>query len=340
MRYNILIGGKAGQGIDALSQLLSALFVKRGLYVFNCRDYQSLIRGGHNFNIICISDKPVHSNDSNIDLLVALDDLTFEEHKSELAEDHLVLTGNPEAKSIFLDVKQLGKAANVAFAGAVAKICGGKLDDLLNVIKTQFREEFYESNRKAAEEYFNKDYGIKVNFPESANKTAPISGSEAIARGAIDVGIQRYFGYPMTPATGVHNQLQNRQNKDLHVFNYENEIGCINAAIGASFSGKRTMTGTAGGGFDLMSEAVSFAGMAEIPIVIHLAQRPGPGTGLPTYTAQADTDIALYAGHGDFPRVVIAPGDAAEGYEKTVEAVYFAEKFNIPVIIFTDKHML
>lgn len=99
------------------------------------------------------------------------------------------------------------------------------------------------------------------------------------------------------------------------------------------------MVGTSGGGFDLMSEALSLTGIAEVPLVFYLAQRPGPATGVATYQAQGDLNIARHAGHGEFPRVVVAPGDAKEAEELTTEAFYFSQTFKIPSIILSDKHL-
>jgi len=99
------------------------------------------------------------------------------------------------------------------------------------------------------------------------------------------------------------------------------------------------MIGTSGGGFDLMTESLSLCGMAEVPLVFYLAMRPGPSTGVATYTSQADLNLALYSGHGEFPRIVLAPGDPKEAIELTNQAFYFSQKFKIPSIIVSDKHL-
>jgi len=144
----------------------------------------------------------------------------------------------------------------------------------------------------------------------------------------------------MTPATNaMHELAKNQLKNNLMVFQSENEIAAANMALGASFSGAKVMTGTSGGGFDLMGEALSLQGISEIPLTVYLASRTGPGTGVPTYTAQADLDIALRAGHGEFPRFVIAPGNPIETVEKTSEALYLAEKFRTLSVILSDKHL-
>ena len=167
-----------------------------------------------------------------------------------------------------------------------------------------------------------------------------MTGSHAIAVGAVNSGIDLYIAYPMTPATGVMHELAGMQKNNKHmVFEAENEIAVVNSALGASFAGAKTMIGTSGGGYDLMCEGLSLQGMSEVPLVVYLASRPGPGTGVPTYSTQSDLDIALRGGHGEFPRVVIAPGDPSEAIEKTNEAFYLAQKFNSLAIVLSDKHV-
>ncbi len=167
-----------------------------------------------------------------------------------------------------------------------------------------------------------------------------MTGSQGIAFGAVNSGIDIYFGYPMTPATPVLHELASLQEKNkFMVFQPENEIAAVNQALGASFAGAKTMTGTSGGGFDLMTEGLSLQGQSEIPLVVYLASRPGPSTGVPTYSMQDDLDVALRAGHGEFPRIVIAPGDAIECIEKTNEAFYLSQKFNTLTILLSDKNL-
>lgn len=328
MRLNILIGGEAGQGINKVSGIVSSVLTKHGYFTFNYRDYQSLIRGGHNFNVLSISDKRVGSHESKLDGIVALDEKTLNLHKDELKKDSFVL----DSKGF----KDLGRNLNIALAGALIKILGIDKDILLKGIEKAFKN-------KEAEEAAEKGYATqksKFNLKKLDKKITIISGSKAIATGAINSKIDLYIAYPMTPATPVlHELAKKQQENNLMVFQPENEIAVVNSALGSSFAGARTMIGTSGGGFDLMSEALSLQGQSQVPLVVYLASRPGPGTGVPTYTSQADLDIALRAGHGEFPRVVIAPGDPIEAEEKTNEAFHFAEKFNTLAIVLSDKHL-
>jgi len=163
---------------------------------------------------------------------------------------------------------------------------------------------------------------------------------KGVSEGAIKSGLDVYYAYPMTPATNVISELAEKQiENNILVLELESEIAVINSAIGSAITGAKAMIGTSGGGFDLMTEALSLVGMAEVPLVIYLASRPGPSTGVATYTAQGDLSMALHAGHGEFNRVVVAPGDPKEAEELTSQAFYFSQKFKIPVIVLSDKHL-
>ena len=327
MRLNILIGGKAGQGINRVSHIVASILNKLGYFTFNYRNYQSLIRGGHNFNVLSVSDKRVGSSESKVDGIVAHDDKTLEIHKPELKKQGFIIN--------YKGFEDERRNLNISLAGALIKVLGIDKKILIDEIAKQFDKQAVKSAERGYESQKQKFSLKKLN-----NKIEILSGSQAIAQGAINSGINLYLAYPMTPATGVLHELAGLQEKYGHlVFQPENEIAVINSALGASFAGAKTMVGTSGGGFDLMTEALSFSGMSEIPIVIYLASRPGPSTGVPTYTSQADLDIALRAGHGEFPRIVISPGDPIECIEKTNEAFYLAEKFSVPVIILSDKHL-
>ena len=326
MRLNILIGGKAGQGINAVSKIISHVLVKEGYFSFNYRDYPSLIRGGHNFNVLSISDKKVGSVESKIDGILALDDKTLE-HKKDLKKNGFVVKAS--------DFPDLGRNLNMAMAGALVKILCLDKKYFIEEIKEHFHSE---EAIRAGEIGYGKGES-KFKCMKMSNKIRIVSGSEAIAEGFINSGGEFYFAYPMTPATGVLHELGSSQNGMHRVFQAENEIAVINMALGCSFTGKKVMVGTSGGGFDLMTEALSFQGQSEIPLVVYLASRPGPGTGVPTYTSQGDLNVALRAGHGEFPRIVIAPGDPIECAEKVNEAMYLSEKFNCLSIVLSDKHL-
>jgi len=325
MRLNILIGGQAGQGINKVSEVVANVLAKEGYFVFNYRDYPSLIRGGHNFNILSISDKRVGSIESKLDGIIALDENTGAKHKKELGKEGFVVK--------FSDFKDLGRNLNIAMAGALIKILGFDEKVLLDEVGEELGKDAVEAAKLGYSEQ-EKKFDLK----KLKNKVGIISGTEAVAKGFENSGGDFYFAYPMTPATGVLHVLGSSQNGH-EVFQPENEIAVVNMALGCSFAGKKIMVGTSGGGFDLMTEALSMQGQTEIPLVMYLASRPGPGTGVPTYSMQCDLNVALKSGHGEFPRVVIAPGDPIECEEKTNEAMYLSEKFGCASIVLSDKHL-
>jgi len=328
MRLNILIGGKAGQGINKVSEIVSNVLVGQGYFTFNYRDYPSLIRGGHNFNVLSVSDEKIASHESVLDIIVALDDNTVDVHKDNLKKGGKIISFN--------DFEERGRNLNVVLAGALIKMLGIDKQALIDEVKSQFNNP---DSNAAAETGFDKVEKV-FDLKKLNNKISITSGTEAISEGAIASGIDLYIAYPMTPATGVLHVLAGRQQTEgFTVFQAESEISVVNAALGASFAGAKTMIGTSGGGYDLMTEGLSLQGQAEIPLVVYLAARPGPGTGVPTYTTQGDLDIALRGGHGEFPRVVIAPGDPKECVNATNEAFYLAEKFNNLSIVLSDKHL-
>jgi len=328
MRLSVLIGGKAGQGINKISQIISDIAANLGYYTFNYRDYPSIIRGGHNFNFLVISDKKVGSHTNEIDFILPMDEKTVSLHKNNLVKGGVILD--------YDKFKEFGRDLNVALASALIKLLGIDKKYLLDQIKKDLHS-------KSALEAAEKGYASqepKYKLKKLDNKISILSGSQAIAQGAINSGINLYIAYPMTPATGVLTELAAKQFEHGYmVFQPENEIAVVNAALGASFGGAKTMVGTSGGGFDLMTEGLSLQGIAKVPLVVYLSQRPGPGTGVPTYTTQSDLNLALRGGHGEFPRVVIAPGDVIEAIEKINEAFYFAEKFDCLSIVLSDKHL-
>ena len=329
MRLNIIIGGAAGQGINKVSTIVSQVLAKYGYYTFNYRDYQSLIRGGHNFNTLSISDSPISSHFASIDMIVALNKRTLETHKKALKKGGEIILAK--------EFKKEGRNLNIALAGVLLKILGIPLEELIKELKSEF--ESPEKAMAAAKKGYNSKEK-KHNLKKLSNKVEILSGSKAMAVGAKYAGLDIYIAYPMTPATNTLHEIAKSQLKNkMLVFQAENELSVINMAIGASFAGAKTMIGTSGGGFDLMGETLSLQGITEIPLVVYLASRVGPGTGVPTYTSQADLDIALRSGHGEFPRIVCAPGNPTENVEKVQELIYLSEKFKMLSILLSDKHL-
>lgn len=323
MRLNIIFGGPAGSGPNILTKVLGEALVKKGYFVFYSRDYQSLIRGGHNFNILTFSDEEVYSNDSSVDILVCLDELTKKIHEKNLKKGGIIVEG---------------KKQNMWFAGAIFKILGLEFKDLEKELKILERR-FEENMKEATEGYSSFEKKVELKKPKFAKRSFS-NGNKGISSGAIKSGLDVYYSYPMTPATPVMEELAKVQEKNNFLaLELENEIAVANAGVGSSITGAKAFVGTSGGGFDLMTETLSLTGIAQVPLVFYLCSRPGPATGVATYTSQGDLRMALGAGHGDFNRIVLAPGDPIEAEELTNQAFYLSHKFRVPSIIFSDKHL-
>ena len=367
-KISVMIGGEAGAGITRSGFLFAKACLRGGLYAFGTNDYQSLIRGGHNFYIVRADAEEIYSQADTIDLLLALNKETILRHKDGLVPGggivydggEIVLSdeewGRDDLKCYSVPLRETVKQLegemimrNTIALGASVALLDYDLEILNGVIKDTFKPKAAELNVNAAKtgydyarQHYAGDFDYRLERTSSAGKRKMfITGNEAVGLGAIRAGCKFYAAYPMTPATPLlHFMAPLDREYGMMVVQAENEIAAINMVAGASFAGVRAMTATSGGGFCLMSEGLGMIGMTETPAVIMLAQRPGPSTGLPTYSGQADLRFAIHASQGEFLRVVIAPGDVEECFYKTMEAFNLAEKFQIPVILITDKYLV
>lgn len=336
MRLNVLFGGKQGQGVNVASSICAEVVSDLGYYVFKYRDYGSLIHGGHAFDVVSFSDEPVRSHESKLDLVLAMNEDTAERHKEDLKDGGALFRAWEH-----VDESELGRAYNMTLVGSVAGMFGIDMDS----VKEKIRDEFSDHNKKIVQkdiEAAEKGYEAadRIRELEKLNRNLEVSsGSQKTAEGAVDSGLDVYLAYPMTPATPVLHELAGMQDEDMMTFQPENELAAINAALGSAHTGAKTMVGTSGGGYDLMQEAMSMQGVSEIPLVVYLSQRAGAGTGIPTYSAQGDLDVAVKGSHAEFPRVVIAPGDAKESTEAVNQALYFAENYRVLSVLLGDKHV-
>jgi 2-oxoglutarate/2-oxoacid ferredoxin oxidoreductase subunit alpha len=346
---SILIGGKAGDGIRQAGQTLARLLNRFGYRIFFYDDYPSLIRGGHNFSIIRASKKKIIAHKEKVDLIVALNQDAVEKHKHRLNSNGMILYDSKkvEAQGVgvdFMGVVKEWKGApimrNTAALGALAKVLNIEWPKLERVIRDTIEKEV-DLNLKIAQSAYNRVEKARLSVRNLNQKMLPlVSGNEAIALGAVQAGLNMYIAYPMTPASAILHYLAEHEN-DLGVVTIhpESEIGVALMALGAAYAGAKTMVGTSGGGFALMTEALSLSGQGEFPIVFVVSQRPGPGTGVPTYTMQGDLSFVIYSGHGEFAKVVLAPGDAEEAFYLTGLAMNLAWKFQIPCFVLSDKHL-
>lgn len=337
------------------------MFSRSGYHVFTCQDYESRVRGGHNIYQIRLSDKPIAASRTVVDIIVAFDRESVVLHEKELSEIGIIvydpaMLGETFARPNFLGVPFVDLAvkgggdkimANIVAIGAVLGMLGMGIellfDVLLNTLKKR-DEDTVNKNKVAAIAGYN--YAghncVQCSFSvvQLSGRKMLASTNDAIASGAIASGCKFYSAYPMTPSTGIMLYMAGKAKEyGIIVEQAEDEIAAINMALGASFAGVRAMTGTSGGGFALMVEGLSLAAMTETPIVIVLAQRPGPATGLPTKTEQGDLLFALHAGHGEFPRVIFAPGKPEQGFLLANKAFEISQKYQIPVFILTDQYL-
>jgi 2-oxoglutarate ferredoxin oxidoreductase subunit alpha len=363
MTFTWKIGGEAGFGIMTTGLLFSKIASRLGYYILDYVEYPSLVRGGHNAYEVCVSDKEVTALKKDIDVLVCLNEETFYKHKNRLTSQSLVLYDKEEFdfndnfkkvdvpfKKILTDLKGQTVMKNTIALGASISILGGKIEVLLDLIAEQFKkkgDEIVRFNQQfaiAGYEEVKKNYSFLIkNFlieKEEKKEKLVVSGNEAFSLGAVLADCRLYAAYPMTPSSSVLHTLASWQEKTgIIVRHAEDEIAVINTALGASFAGVRAAVGTSGGGFSLMVESLSFAGVAEIPVVVFLAQRPGPATGMPTWTEQGDLLFAVFSGHGEFPKIVLAPGDQKEMIKLTLKAFNLADIYQTPVIVVSDMYL-
>lgn len=348
MDYNILVGGKAGQGMDTFAGLLEKVLQRLGFNIYAHSDYMSRVRGGHNFFYIRFSDKELYSYNPNVDVVFALDEETVVNHNDKLKKDGIIIADSEIANDndiINLPLGEIaGKLKNAMVVstvglGAILKYFGLPMDAAIEVIKDELSEKMAEVNIEAVKEGYNL-LETKYNLETQKNEKIVINGNQAVGVGAIAAGVKFYCGYPMTPSTGVLNYIAKHSDEyGIAVDQVEDEVAALNMALGASYAGVRAMTGSSGGGFALMVEALSLAGMIEVPIVVINVQRPGPATGFPTRTEQADLQFMIHAGHGEFPRMIMAFRDAEDAFYQTARAFNIAEKYQIPVLLMSDQYL-
>lgn len=366
-RLNFLIGGPAGAGVATVGLLFGKCMQRAGLNVFGTNDYPSLIKGGHNTYAISASDEPIHSLLGKPDMLIALDQLTAELHAKELSADGALIYDSNRVKGeniaegrsdIFLVgapfTEMASKAGgeimfNTVALGASIGVLGmdfSIVEGLMRRIWGKKGEAVVQQNISAVRAGF--DYSrseLKMPFkvkiePVKREKTMFINGNEAVVVGAVRAGCKFVAEYPMSPSSSIlHLMAGHERDYGIIVKQTEDELSAAHMIAGASFAGARSMTATSGGGFSLMTEALGMMGMMELPCVIINSQRCGPSTGLPTYTEQADLLFSLHASQGEFPRVVVAPGDQVECYVETINAFNIAELVQTPVIVLLDKYI-
>lgn len=353
----------AGLGLQTAEDLARQMLSKAGYYVFSTREYMSRVRGGNNSTQIRVSTKPVRAYVDRIDWLFALSPELHPNITENITEDTKIL-GDASAmekeisslgrKMIDLDLAKrasdLGspKFSSMIVAGFIAGIFTLGEDSADQLIEKRFKNEDLSVKNKTAfrvghklgKEYVAGKPVVEIPI-QSDREEIFLDGNSAVALGAASAGCNYITAYPMSPGTGVFSYFaKNAKLLGSVVEQVEDEISAINMVVGAAYAGARSMTTTSGGGFVLMCEGLSLAGITETPVVVHLAQRPGPATGLATRTEQADLELALYAGHGEFPRALYAPVNVESAFRMAARAFNTAHKYQVQSIILTDQYLL
>jgi 2-oxoglutarate ferredoxin oxidoreductase subunit alpha len=359
---SIVLCGEAGQGIQTVERLLTRILRFAGFHVYGTKEYMSRVRGGSNATEIRISSEQTAAYVARIDILIPLDKDAIP-HLADRITDSTIIVGEKDKLQTgraIIDVPftkiatELGGAiyANTIAVGMILGLLGIEPETLDTYLASFFErksQDIIDRNKAAGKRGYDigKDMAgpgkIEVTIrrhPEIKNDII-MSGADLLSMGAIAGGCNFIAAYPMTPSTDIITFLsQHAAEFGIIAEQAEDEISAVNMAIGAWYAGGRAMTATAGGGFALMIEGVSLAGMFESPLVVSVGMRPAPATGLPTRTEQGDLNHVLYSGHGEFPRIILAPGNLEQTYALAARAFDLADKFQSPVFILSDQYLM
>lgn len=360
---SIVLCGEAGQGIQTVEHVLSRVLKRSGYHVFSTREFMSRIRGGSNSTQIRVSSKPVNTYTDRIDILIPISRNAVDHVKWRITDDTVIIGEKEYIKdegklSIELPFTHIAEEvgnkiyANVVAVGVLSGLLNADEEILKDYVKENFKDKkksVIKDNLDAAENGYERGMGLKeenkieieIKKNDRVKNELLLNGTEAVSLGAMAGGCNFISSYPMSPSTGVLVFLsQQAEEFGIVVEQAESEISAINMTLGAWYAGGKGMVTTSGGGFALMVEGLSLSGMLEVPAVIHLGQRPGPATGLPTRTEQGDLLFTLFSGHGEFPRIILTPGTPEEAFNLTRKAFNLADRYQVPVIVLTDQYLL
>lgn len=369
-RVVVKVGGESGQGVNSVGEILVKSLKESGYYVFGYREYPSLIKGGYSSYQVDIAGHPINANSAECDVLVCLSRLSVMKYLTTLRSGGILLhtlrsLQFSEEQQAFIAEKSITVLEVPAERIAVEN--GGKhimsntvmIGVLLQVLKLGkglvtriLREEFATKPQLLDQNVVCLDKGYEfdlsalppVALPFTPNPALDnaylLTGNHALTYGAVAAGVRAYYSYPMTPASSILTFMANSYHQTgMLVKQVEDEIAVAQMTIGSMYMGTRALCATSGGGFDLMTESLSLVGIAEIPWVCIIGQRPGPATGLPTWTSAGDLNLALYSGHGEFARIVLAASDVPSCYRLIQHAFNLAEKYQTAVLVLTEKQI-
>ncbi len=358
------IGGDSGEGIVTTGEVLSRIAAYAGLEVYTLRTIPAEIKGGHVMFQMRTGREPVHSQGDKLDILLAFNQEAYDTHHHDLHAGGILIYDNnaisPAAVAgevqYALPLTQLARSIdfmrgkNIVAIGALVCMFGLPYDKARTVVERQLGKrggemlaknlQALDLGHKYVEDNLGRDATYDLGIPDaqrSADHRLVMSGNTAFSIGALAAGCTFYAGYHITPASDIMEFLAAELPKvGGTLIQAEDEIAAIGMAMGASFAGARAMTATSGPGLDLMTEMLGHTSMTEVPLVIVDVQRGGPSTGLPTKTSQGDLFLAVYGGHDDFPRIVLAPLSVEDCFYAAIDAFNLAEKYQVPVIVLSD----
>src|SRR5215471_1905220 len=363
----IRIAGNSQDGIQAIGGFLARLAGRSEQEVMTFMTIPSTISGGPSIFQVRIGSGEVLSAGDEADVLLAFYQHSYQDHISSLKKGGIVLFDSdhvepkPEWQKDYhhlgipisgLTIEAIGgtakdKGKNIFALGLLAKMFDLNVPKLEKLINERFggKDMSVLNNALAA---FHAGYSHSLGnvletfkFVESQRKAGNqvvMTGNEALAYGLIAAGVRFGAGYPITPWSDIMEILRRELPKYGGTFvQCEDEIASVSMAIGASYAGRVAVTGSSGPGISLKTESLGWAVMAEVPLVIVDVQRGGPSTGMPTNVEQSDLNIACFGGHGDAPRVVLAPSNVEDCFYTAIEAVNIATKYNTPVFILSDQ---
>jgi 2-oxoglutarate/2-oxoacid ferredoxin oxidoreductase subunit alpha len=359
------VGGAAGDGVSSTAESFAKISARSGLHTWTYSSYQSVIRGGHVWTQVRGGMEPLLSHGDDPDVVLCLNQQTMDVHQADVLEGGAIIYDidvvKPDSTKIRKNVRLIGiplrkraqtLSANALMRNTVALGAAVALFDMdFKHVVSAFKDiwgdkkpEVVEQNVKAAQlgadavREMGGSLKLGLAYPNKAKYL--MTGNEAICLGALAAGVKFLAQYPMTPASSIlHWMASHGPAHGVVVKQVEDELAAMNMTVGAGFAGVRAMTATSGGGFSLMVEAIGQAGMTETPLVAILVQRSGPSTGLPTKTEQADLNLALGAGQGDWPRAILAPRYPEECFRITAQAFNLAEIYQTPIIVMSDLYL-
>jgi 2-oxoglutarate ferredoxin oxidoreductase subunit alpha len=358
----VRIGGEGGEGVMSAGEILTYSAARSSYRVFTFRTFPAEIKGGLAMYQFRVSPYDIFSMGDKLHILMAFNQEAFDNYSSALAEDGVLFYDPAECKPLDnftrkkyeVPLKELAMASgthlakNMVATGFLSAVLGIPIEESEKQIADKFRrkgEKLLQQNLNAfrsgveyAQRYLDELKRFRLGKPEGRDKRVILSGNQAIGFGAIAAGCKVAVGYPITPASPILEFLARHLPKfGGKVIQNEDEISALATCVGASYAGAKVLTPTSGPGLALMTELITYASMAELPVVIVDVQRAGPSTGMPSKTEQTDLYHVVFGGPGEAPRIVVAPAHVSDCFYQTVRAFNLAEEYQMPVIILSDQ---